>query len=146
MITLEQFYMGRDKKWPPSLEMQESAVITVDRANELLIRFGEDRGLRSGYRPAMINALIPGAANNSEHMVCKAIDIEDEDCRLKAWCMDNLQILADIGLWMESPDYTDTWTHVQTIAPRSGNRVFIPFTTLPLGMQISKRWRTVQVG
>ena len=92
----------------------------------ILQAFGQPREVLSGYRPAEINAKVKGAAPMSKHITCEAVDLADKDGRLAKWCMDNLPWLSAIGLWMEHPDYTKGWVHLQTTAPKSGNRVFIP--------------------
>lgn len=118
--------MGRDDKYPINEELEQNALRTVDRANMLLQAFGNMRQVVSGYRPAEINAKVAGAATNSKHITCQAVDLEDKDGQLAKWCMDNLPWLSAIGLWMEHPEHTPGWVHVQIIPPKSGNRVFIP--------------------
>lgn len=128
MITLEEYYMGRDKKYPDQLtdELRLNAQDTVDKANQLLARFGESRKVNSGWRPPAVNAAIPKAAKKSNHMRCLAIDLDDDDGDLDDWCMSNLSVLEELGLWMEHPAATKGWCHVQTVPPRSGRRVFYP--------------------
>jgi len=128
LITLADYYMGRDRRFPDELtdEKRSNAEEMVDKANELLTRFGETRKVNSGWRPASINNATVGAAPKSKHMTCEAIDLEDKDGSLDAWCLENLDVLQEIGLWLEHPDSTDGWCHVQLIPPRSGNRVFKP--------------------
>jgi hypothetical protein len=128
VISLADYYMGRDLKSPEELTAvhRANAQITVDRVNELLEAFGEPRRVNSGWRPAAINAGVPNAAAKSKHMTCQACDLSDDDGSLDAWCMANLQILERIGLWLEHPDSTPRWTHWQIVPPGSGNRVFRP--------------------
>jgi hypothetical protein len=128
VISLADYYMGRDLKSPEELTAvhRANAQITVDRVNELLEAFGEPRRVNSGWRPAAINAGVPNAAAKSKHMTCQACDLNDDDGSLDAWCMANLQILERIGLWLEHPDSTPRWTHWQIVPPGSGNRVFRP--------------------
>lgn len=126
MITSKDYLMGRDTKYPISEELEQNALRTVDRANMILQAFGQPREVLSGYRPAEINAKVKGAAPMSKHITCEAVDLADKDGRLAKWCMDNLPWLSAIGLWMEHPTYTKGWVHLQTTAPKSGNRVFIP--------------------
>lgn len=126
LITTIEYMMGRDREYPPTDEMLKNSVITVQRANELLKRASLDRRVVSGYRPAEINAMVKGAAPNSKHTICAAVDLEDHDGKLGEWCIENLGELADIGLWMEHKGSTPTWVHVQIYPPKSGNRVFIP--------------------
>jgi len=37
-----------------------------------------------------------------------------------------LDVLEALGLYMEHPDATATWTHLTTRAPHSGRRAFYP--------------------
>jgi len=99
---------------------------TVARCNQLLEAFGEQRGVNSGWRPPEINAATHGASATSKHMTGQACDITDTDGSLDSWCLDNLDTLQQLGLWLEHPSATPGWCHVQTVAPRSGNRVFRP--------------------
>lgn len=128
MITLKQYFMGRDESYSNQLtpELNDNAIEVVNKANDLLSHLGYSRGVRSGWRPKEINAMIPGASKTSKHMTCQAVDIEDNDGKLKSWCIQNLSVLEDLGLWMESPEFTPSWLHLQTVAPNSGHRVFIP--------------------
>jgi len=123
MKTVDEYLMNR--KAGLTFELLENAIDTVEKVNSLLIQFGEDRKITSGYRPAAVNAAV-GGARKSNHMLCKACDLEDSNGKLDDWCMNNLNILAEIGLWLEHPSATKGWCHVQTVPPRSGNRVFKP--------------------
>jgi hypothetical protein len=120
--------MGRDRQHHAELtpELRANARETVRRVNRLLQRAGLARKVTSGWRPAAVNATVPGAAKGSKHITCIAIDLEDQDGALDAWCMANLEVLEELGLWLEHPDATPDWCHLQTLPPRSGNRVFEP--------------------
>lgn len=118
--------MGRAKLEDLSAELQGNANETVSKANDLLEKFGEYRSVNSGYRRLEDNDATANSAKKSNHLICAAVDLEDKDGKLKDYCMANLGILKDIGLWMESPTSTPTWTHVQIKSPKSGNRVFLP--------------------
>ena len=128
MISMADYFQGRDVTYAAELtdDLRVNAGEIVDRANELLERFGEDRSVNSGWRPAAVNAGVPGAALRSKHMTCQAIDLADPEGDLDEWCLDNPHVLAEIGLWQEHPASTKNWTHVQSIPPKSGNRVFYP--------------------
>lgn len=65
-----------------------------------------------------------GRSGNSQHCQCRACDFRDTDGALDAWCMANQDILAKAGLWLEHPDYTKGWCHLD-LKDRK-NRVFIP--------------------
>jgi uncharacterized protein YcbK (DUF882 family) len=80
----------------------------------------------SGWRPPSLNAKTAGAAPNSKHMTCQALDVYDPDGDLDEWCMENLAKLEEAGLWLEHPSATKGWCHLQIVPPRSGKRVFYP--------------------
>ena len=107
-------------------ELVATAQVTVDKANQLLQRFGDERDITSGWRPIEVNKIVPGAALYSNHTKCLAVDIADPYGDLDEWCLANPGILEELGLWQEHPASTKGWCHVQTVAPRSGNRVFYP--------------------
>ncbi len=127
-LKLADFYMGRDKYYSAELtpELRANARDIVRRANRLLRRAGINAAVSSGWRPATVNAKVPGASKRSHHICCMAIDLEDSNGRLDAWCMAHLDTLEELGLWLEHPDATPGWCHLQTRPPRSGNRVFTP--------------------
>jgi hypothetical protein len=135
-ISIAQFFMGRDISYKSELtdEIRTNAAETVRRANLLLDKFqaavpsAHVRGVNSGWRPPAVNANVPGAAKKSNHMIGKAVDLNDDDGELDAWLItqSGQDALVEIGLWMEHPDSTPRWSHVQTVPPGSGHRVFYP--------------------
>jgi hypothetical protein len=135
-LTLADYWMGRDLKYAAELTsaIRVNAAVTVERANRLLAAYtdstGDDRHrtVNSGWRPPAVNAVIRGAAKASRHMTGEAVDIEDDDDSLDEWCMTGpgQDALIECGLWLEHPDATPRWAHVQSVPPRSGNRVFRP--------------------
>ena len=125
-MTLDEYLMGRDSKYILGDDLKANAINTVIACNHLLTRFGEQRTVNSGWRPIAINSATVGASATSKHITCQACDIHDPNGDLDEWCKDNLDVLAEIGLWLESPAHTPGWCHVQTVPPRSGNRIFIP--------------------
>lgn len=106
--------------------MRGAAAETVAKANALISEFGQDRDLTSGWRPVAVNARVPGAARLSNHTRCLAIDLDDPEGDLDQWCLDHLGVLKRLGLYLEHPSSTKGWCHVQTVPPKSGNRVFYP--------------------
>src|SRR6185369_10067228 len=117
MISREDFFMGRDKRFAEFMTdaISENATVTIQRANDLLQAFGQNRGVNSGWRPPAINAATPGAAPNSKHMLGQAIDITDPEGDLDEWCLANQDVLAGLGLWLEHPASTKGWCHVQIV-------------------------------
>jgi len=141
MITLTDYWMGRDREFPMAMspDLERNAARMVELANKLLI-LAKSAGVTlersprtgtvvsSGWRPPTVNAAIQNAAPNSKHMTGQAIDLYDPDGDLDEWLMtaDGQKVLTDLGLWMEHPAATKGWCHVQSLPPRSGRRVFYP--------------------
>lgn len=146
MITLEDYFMGRDVTHAAELtpEIRANAEVTVDRVNKLLIEAelgmvmpGTDEvtgtPVASGWRPAGINSRTMNAAAGSKHLTAQACDIQDTPERdFARWCLRNLWFLDTVGLWMEDPQWTPDWVHLQTVPPGSRKRVYRPSAAEPL--------------
>ena len=65
-------------------------------------------------------------AMGSSHLYGAAVDIPDPTGALAKWLLANKRKLIECGLWMEDPAYTKGWVHLQTYAPKSMNRIFVP--------------------
>lgn len=141
MILLADYFMGRREQYPLAMspEIERQALLTCELASKLLEQartYGvsldvnpKTRSLvASGWRPPAYNATVAGAAPNSKHMTGQAIDIYDPDGDLDDWLMtgEGQAALMALGLWMEHPSATKSWSHLQTIPPRSSKRVFYP--------------------
>lgn len=118
--------MGRDAQYPLSQELEQNLQKLLEALNLFRSLYGKPMTVTSGYRPSAINANVPGAAKKSAHMSCQACDFRDLDGSLDKYCMDNQYILQQCGLYLEHPDSTPGWTHLQIRVPGSGNRVFKP--------------------
>jgi hypothetical protein len=129
MISVKDYLMGRDDLYPEefSSQIEINAHDTVHRVNELAELAGwTNLKVNSGWRPSAVNDATSNAAKKSNHLLAKACDLADPDGSLDAWCMANLDKLEEVGLWMEHPDKTKGWCHLQTCPPKSGKRVFMP--------------------
>lgn len=131
MISLEDYFGKVSHIEEPSDEVRENAAELLARVNALLadlagIESAESPHVNSGWRPAVYNATVPNAAVKSKHITGHAIDLSDPDGDLDEFLVDNPQILARHGLWLEHPLATKGWCHMQSVPPRSGNRVFYP--------------------
>ena len=128
MITLSDYYMGRDKEYPSDLtdKIKSNAESLLLKVNELLGFFGESRTCNSGWRPKAVQMKVNPKAMGSKHISGDAIDLEDKDGKLKEWCVFNQATLEELGLYMEHPSATPTWVHLQQVPPASGNRIFKP--------------------
>lgn len=131
MITQEDYFGRVSHLEAPSQEITENAAELLERVNALLedcvpIEAAVAPRVNSGWRPAAYNATIANAAPKSKHITGQAIDVADPDGELDEYLIDNPQILARHGLWMEHPLATKGWCHLQCVPPRSGNRIFYP--------------------
>lgn len=122
-VTVDEFLMGRDKQAPLTPEMEQNMEKLLIAVNLIRDLYGKPLTITSGYRPAAINAAA-GGSKKSNHMSCLAVDFADKDRKLTNWCLKNLDILAEAGLYMESPLDAPSWVHLQVVAPGSGRRVF----------------------
>lgn len=134
MITLKEILKGKDFDSLPK-EHQDNLLILLERINKLRILYGKPMKVTSGYRSMEEHLGIYNRKGitdpnripmKSRHLYGQAIDISDPKGELDTWCQNNVKILEDIGLWLEHPDYTMGWTHLQIIPPSSGKRFFIP--------------------
>lgn len=125
-ISREEVLMGRDKVFPLNEEQEANLTHLLECLNKFRELYGKPMIVSSGYRPEAINVNVKGAAKKSNHIMCLACDFKDLDNKLDDWCLENLDILTQCGLYLESPQHTPGWCHLQAKAPKSGNRVFIP--------------------
>lgn len=132
LITLEKYLMGRDKddryKAEYSQEIEKNAQDLLDKVNLLLSKLEiKNCEVTSGWRPSAVNSKISGAAKKSLHMIGKAVDIKDENDELKQKIMDNIDLLSECQLWMEHPDSTKGWCHLDIgVRKERKIRVFRP--------------------
>lgn len=129
-LSETEYLMGRDKLAPLTPQMRLNMETLLVATNLIRDLYGKPMIVTSGYRPPEANAAANGKPQ-SAHLTCEACDFRDDDGQLAQWCIRNLDLLQRAGLYMESPTSTRTptgggWVHLQTRAPKSGKRVFIP--------------------
>jgi len=141
VITVADYFMGRRETHGLALspEIERNAARTVEITNKLLaqaqtygvvVKANPATGsqVSSGWRPPAINASTKGASPTSHHMTGRAVDLYDPDGELDEWLMSGIGMAAmeELGLWLEHPDATPGWCHLQIVPPGSGRRVFRP--------------------
>lgn len=123
MITRDDILKG--EKCPLELEIYLPSLVSA--LNKLEEKWGHPLVVTSGYRTPEHNSKI-GGAFNSAHLYCMAADIEDVPGKypkkLADWIQEDFQCLVDCGLWMEDPERTRGWVHLQ-IRP-AHHRIFKP--------------------
>lgn len=125
LITRDEVLMGRDKEYPLTPELSINLDKLLEALNKFRQIYGKPMRVTSGYRPGKYNKAA-GGASNSSHLTCEACDFADVDWSLKQFVMLNPQVLEDCGLYMEHPDHTRTWCHLQIRKTSSGVRIFKP--------------------
>jgi hypothetical protein len=122
-ITREEVLKGREVEYPLTPEMEVNLTLLLAKSNTLRSICGIPFILNSGYRPGHYNT-DAGGAKNSAHLTCEAIDVRDYSRKLTYWCLGHQDVLEELGLWMEAPEHTPNWVHLQIRAAK--HRVFQP--------------------
>lgn len=123
MISVREFLKGREKLYPLSVKCATDMADLLARVNYLRGIYGSPLVVTSGYRPLPINIEV-GGAENSAHIYCQAIDLGDEGGEFARWCLECIDLLDELGLYMEDPSHTPGWVHLQT--RRTKNNPFTP--------------------
>jgi len=126
-FTVSELLSAGQHKWKES----EIDIVTKRNLEDLCRKINA-----LGYQPPMratscLRSIkdqqrINPSAMGSSHLYGAAVDIADADGKLKAWLVANKSKLVECGLWMEDPEATKTWCHLQSYAPRSMSRIFKP--------------------
>jgi uncharacterized protein YcbK (DUF882 family) len=124
-IKREEILMGRDKAHPLTEDFEKNLENLLIAVNKVREAYGKPLIVSSGYRPAAFNSKA-GGAKLSAHLTCEAVDFRDVDGSFAKWCLQNIKILVQNGLYMEEPAHTKGWVHLQIRPTRSGRRVFLP--------------------
>lgn len=123
MISRKEILMGRERDYPLTPEMDKNLEKLLEALNKVRQAYGKVMIVSSGYRPGHYNNAA-GGARRSAHQTCEAVDFADPNKELAQWCLANIQVLIDAGLYLESPTYTPTWVHLQTRPTKK--RIFLP--------------------
>ena len=121
-VTLYHYFKRRDEKYRSEFNagILANAEELLRRVNLLLSDLSQldsrllDRPflVSSGWRPASLNKSVTGAAPRSHHISGKAIDFVDTDNSIDAIISTHYQLLPVHGLWLEHPDHTPGWCHL----------------------------------
>lgn len=108
---------GRYPSRRTSSDLTQEVRINLERllplVNALLLDLGVTQAkVSSGFRPAAVNAKIPGAAKKSLHMRGLAVDLTDPEGTLAKLLLAKPNLLDKYGLWLENPTHTPGWMHL----------------------------------
>ena len=141
-ISVDEYLMGRATLSELSPEIIGNINILIPKVNDLLEIFSEYRSVNSGLRLDSDHVRIYDEINTkrrkkglapvsipwgSTHLSGEGIDLEDKNDKLKEFCIKNIHLLKKLGLYMESPEFTDTWCHLQCRKTKSGLIIFKPY-------------------
>ena len=85
------------------------------RSKEKQIQIYKDKGITDINKIPM----------KSAHLTGQAVDIAD-DGSLQQWLLEHETDMGKCGLYAEDFRYTKSWCHLQSVAPKSKKRFFIP--------------------
>lgn len=125
-ITASGEYPERLNSAELTQEVEDNIEKLLKVVNSLLEELGiEDPLVSSGFRPSAVNASIKGSAKRSAHMLGLAIDFKTN--KLALVLSKKPELLKKFGLWLEHPNYTKTWTHLDLVNRKDRPvRIFIP--------------------
>lgn len=130
MISMEELLMGRAELAKLPLEIQSNLAILLERINKVRAAYGKPMTVNSGLRLAGNQPA--NAAAKSNHLIGAAVDIgDDAEGTLWKWVLENLQLMKNIGMWLENPNWTHgqgNWVHFQISPPSSKKRIYVPST------------------
>lgn len=124
-IKCLEVLMNRHIEYPLDDQLQqnlENLLIAVNKFREL---YKNPMVISSGYRPGHYNTKA-GGAKNSAHKSLEAVDFVDNSKKIKDFVKVNEKVLEECNLYMEHPDNTPTWCHLQIRKTLSGKRIFKP--------------------
>lgn len=130
-ISMDELLLGRVKLDQLPADIQSNLKMLHERINKLRTAYGKPLKVNDGFRRPQDNP--KNGAAKSKHFVGQACDLDDNDAAdLWNWVLANLDLMQEIGLWMEDPRWTHgsvgTWMHFQIVPPGSGKRIFVPST------------------
>ena len=140
MITFKEYTKDTPINDIP-IAVQHNIEELLRRVNVIREKYGKPMIVTSGLRSMYVHKEIYRKINmrrkklgmaevrvpmQSAHLIGKAIDIFDPSGALQKWCLDNVTVLEDVGLWCEHFDDTVGWVHMQSAPPKSGSRFFHP--------------------
>jgi len=129
-LTRADLLKGRDKQYAADFtqEISDNLDKLLIILNKLQAAYGKRLPISSGWRPPAVNEATSNAAKKSNHLKGLAVDIADADGDFMRWCLSNLELMKELGVWFEDFRWTPTWTHCQIVPPGSGRRVYVPST------------------
>lgn len=118
-----EYLKDREIEYPLDDVLKQNMKALLAKLDIVRLDWGKPLVISSGYRPGRYNQ-VAGGAKNSAHLTCEAVDLVDSSGDLAAFLTEDKLVIY--GLYLENPVRTPGWCHLQTRAPKSGNRIFNP--------------------
>jgi len=127
MITKKELLRGNDVSYSDeyTAEISQNLDNLLIKLNKFRAAYAKPMICTSGWRPRSVNNLAGGSVK-SNHLTGHAADFSDPHKKLANFCLQNEELLTEIGLWLEHPSWTKNWIHFQDLPPKSGKRYYIP--------------------
>ncbi len=125
ILTSSGKYKEREQHEECTSPVRINAADLAERVSKLLDELGFRASVSSGFRTAAANSAANGA-KRSAHQTGEAVDLVDPQGKLAQAILADTSILEKYDLYMENPQYTNGWVHLQSRRTKSGNRIFIP--------------------
>lgn len=111
-FSLGEFYAGYKPEDIPA-EVKKNLTNTCDVFNIWGRQYPKPVLIKRGYRDPTLNKKVGGSIT-SPHLLGLAADCVDKDGQLALWFMNHTELLKELGLYMENPQKTIGWVHLQT--------------------------------
>ena len=111
-FVISEFYAGYKPEEIPS-EVKKNLMALCDICNEWGKLYPMPIAVKRGYRDESLNKKVGGSLT-SPHLLGLAADFVDKDGSLALWFMNNTHVLRELNLFMENPQKTLGWVHLQT--------------------------------
>jgi hypothetical protein len=127
MISMKEL-LGTTKWEGVPTEHQENLTTLLEKLNKIRVKLDKIMIVSSGYRSIEEQARINPKSPKSGHLRGECADIYDPTGELRNWVLNNMDFIVDVGFWFEDFRYTKGWVHFSIKPPKSGKRIFIPYS------------------
>lgn len=126
MLKMEDLLKNKFKFEDLSEDIKKNLTDLLEKINKVQEKYNDQFVVTSGLRSEADQQRINPSAPKSNHLRGLAVDIYDAQGTVMRFILANLDLMKDLGLYFEHFNWTPDWVHVQSIAPKSGKRIFIP--------------------
>ena len=94
---------------------QQNIQNLLEKMNVIRKAYGKSMIVSSGYRTMQDQLRINPKSPKSNHLSGNACDISDPNQELQKWCLENIVLLEEVGLFLEDFSYCKNWVHFQSV-------------------------------